>query len=57
MIVKYIDKNTDVEKLQAEMKAQGYHVAAISNTGCEPGTARVTFLPSSAFKKGSENNP
>lgn len=32
-----------------EFKAKGWRIAAISNTGLEPGQARITFMPEKHF--------
>lgn len=39
----------EAAKVVKEMRAKGWHVAAISNAGLPGELRRLTFLPSSAF--------
>lgn len=48
------------EKLQAildEKDKKGLAVGIMSNTGLNPPLVRLGFIPKTAFKKGSPNNP
>jgi hypothetical protein len=47
----------EAEKAIQEAAAKGHFLAAVINGGLPAGAARFTFLPRSAFKKGSKNNP
>lgn len=47
---RYADTQAEIDAHVADMAAQGMQLAAASNAGLTHPTARLTFLPASAFR-------